>query len=56
MELRENDVAVITGAGSGMGKSTAFALARRGLNVVLIDVNADSIDVTVAEIAHLTRC
>ena len=51
MELRENDVAVVTGAGSGMGKSTAIALARRGLNVVLIDVNADSIDVTDAEIA-----
>ena len=51
MELRENDVAVVTGSGSGMGKSTAIALARRGLNVVLIDVNADSIDVTDAEIA-----
>ena len=50
MELRENDVAVVTGAGSGMGKSTANALANRGLNVVLIDVNADSIDATADEI------
>ena len=50
MELRENDVAVVTGAGSGMGKSTAIALANRGLNVVLIDVNADSVDATADKI------
>ena len=54
MELRrknrEGDVAVVTGAGSGIGRSTAIALARRGLNVVLIDVNADSIDGTADEI------
>lgn len=50
MELRADDVAVVTGAGSGIGRSTAIALAKRGLKVVLMDVNADSIDGTGDEI------
>ena len=50
MELRTSDVAVVTGAGSGIGRSTAKSLAKRGLNVVLIDVNADSIAATADEI------
>src|SRR5581483_3674966 len=32
-------VAVITGGASGIGRGTALALARRGANVVLADVN-----------------
>jgi len=50
LDLRESDVAVVTGAGSGIGKSTAIALAKRRLDVVLIDINADSIDSTGDEI------
>jgi NAD(P)-dependent dehydrogenase (short-subunit alcohol dehydrogenase family) len=35
-------VAVITGAGSGIGRSTALLLARQGASVHAADVNADS--------------
>jgi len=35
-------VAVVTGAGSGIGRTTAVAFAREGAAVVLIDLSADS--------------
>lgn len=39
---------VITGAASGIGKMTAMNLARRGVNLYLIDISND-----VAEVAHI---
>ena len=35
-------VAVVTGAGSGIGRTTALAFAREGAAVVVIDLSADS--------------
>lgn len=35
-------VALITGAGSGMGRATAFILSRRGAAIVVNDINAES--------------
>lgn len=43
-------VAIITGAGSGMGKSIAIAYANEGAKVVLADVNAITLDEVVTEI------
>ena len=46
----ENKVAVITGAGSGIGKETAILFAKEGAKVVVADVNEKSGEETVAEI------
>ena len=43
-------VAVVTGAGSGIGRSVAHALAREGARVALVDRNADALDDAAAEI------
>lgn len=41
--------AVITGAGSGFGLETARLAAGRGMNLVLVDVQADALDKAAAE-------
>ena len=44
-----NKTAVITGAGSGFGLETARLAAQRGMNVVLVDVQADALEKAAAE-------
>jgi NAD(P)-dependent dehydrogenase (short-subunit alcohol dehydrogenase family) len=46
-------VAVVTGAGSGIGRGIALRLAELGARVVALDINADSADSTVAAISAL---
>jgi NAD(P)-dependent dehydrogenase (short-subunit alcohol dehydrogenase family) len=43
-------VAIVTGAGSGIGRAGALALAREGAKVVVSDINADNGAATVAAI------
>jgi NAD(P)-dependent dehydrogenase (short-subunit alcohol dehydrogenase family) len=46
--LLEGKVAIVTGAGSGVGRAACLIFARNGARVVAADVNADSVGETVA--------
>lgn len=48
-------VAVITGAGSGVGRATAHSFARRGTRVVVTDIDADRATTVAAELGDRGR-
>jgi len=58
MGILEGKVAVVTGAGSGMGKATAKILAREGAKVVLSDISGaqDQTAADIGENAIATHC
>ncbi|WP_341523752.1 acetoin reductase [Pseudomonas sp. G.S.17] len=51
----DGKVALVTGAGQGIGRAIALRLARDGADVALIDINASKINQVAAEIAELGR-
>ena len=50
MQWLENEVAIVTGAGSGMGRATAFVFADEGAKLALVDRNAEGVEAVAAEI------
>lgn len=50
MERLKEKVAVVTGAGQGMGLAIAHACAREGARIVVADINDQTIDAAVEEI------
>lgn len=52
MKLKDR-VAVITGAGSGIGQAIAFSLARRGCQLALADINSQTLAQTVEQVKIL---
>jgi NAD(P)-dependent dehydrogenase (short-subunit alcohol dehydrogenase family) len=53
MELKSGQVAVVTGAASGIGFALASAFARHGMAVVLADVQQDALDAAAAAIGEM---
>jgi NAD(P)-dependent dehydrogenase (short-subunit alcohol dehydrogenase family) len=54
MEL-ENKIAIVTGAGRGMGEAIALTFAREGADVVVNDINLENLEKTAAAIRALGR-
>ena len=49
----KNKVAIITGAGSGLGQATAVRMAEDGINIVVVDVNEKGGNETVEMVKKL---
>lgn len=58
MNRLQNKTAIITGAGSGMGKAMAELFAREGANVVLADISGaqDSVAASIGDAALALHC
>ncbi|HKU43730.1 MAG TPA: SDR family NAD(P)-dependent oxidoreductase [Polyangiales bacterium] len=55
MQELNDRVAVVTGAGSGIGRAIALELARAGMHIVVADIDAARIDAVVSEVEGLGR-
>jgi NAD(P)-dependent dehydrogenase (short-subunit alcohol dehydrogenase family) len=53
--ILDNQIAIVTGAGQGIGKASAMALAASGATVVAVDINEGTLGETVAAIEKSGR-
>ncbi len=53
--LLDGRAAIVTGAGSGIGRACAIAFAREGAHVALFDLNVEAVEQTAAYIKALGR-
>ena len=54
-ERLDSKLAIVTGAGQGIGKAVALRLAREGANIVVADINSQSAERTAEEIKAFDR-
>ena len=50
---RNEKIAIVTGAGSGIGVSTALRVAKDGANVVCVDLNAEATEATAKQLTDI---
>ncbi len=48
----EDKVAIVTGAGSGIGRAIAVGLSKEGAKIVVVDMNLDAAEETMKEISE----
>jgi NAD(P)-dependent dehydrogenase (short-subunit alcohol dehydrogenase family) len=51
--MAEGKMAIVTGAGRGIGKATAVALAKQGVGVASVDIEGETAQQTAAQVQHL---
>ncbi|XP_001982197.2 estradiol 17-beta-dehydrogenase 11 [Drosophila erecta] len=51
----EGEVAVVTGAGHGLGRAIALELARKGCHIAVVDINVSGAENTVKQIQDIYR-
>ena len=49
----QDKIALVTGAGSGIGRATSLVMAREGARVVVSDINAEGAESTLSAIKDL---
>jgi 3-oxoacyl-[acyl-carrier protein] reductase len=55
MKSLENQIAVVTGAGRGIGRAIALKLAAHGADIAAVDLKTEFVQETVAEVGKLGR-
>jgi 3-oxoacyl-[acyl-carrier protein] reductase len=55
MKPLENQIAVVTGSGRGIGRAIALKLAAHGTDIVAVDLKTEFVQETVAEVQKLGR-
>lgn len=51
----EGKVAIVTGAGQGIGKAIALTFAQAGAELVVVDIDSASANATAQEVYHMGR-